>query len=246
MSQLGLANAADISSRHLCFLETGRARPSREMVQHLARELDIPLSEQNALLIAAGYAPIYGQRELAAPELAPVRQALDFILLQQEPYPAIVMDGQWNIVMQNQATARIFGLFQTPVKTGEVENAMRSVFHPDGLRKCLVNWEELAGQLMQTLHREAADGTNVAVARLRDELLTYPGVLTLWKIPDPTILVPPLLTLRLKKDDTSLAFFSTMTTFAAPRDITLQQLRIECFYPADAATAAMARRLAVS
>jgi hypothetical protein len=125
-------------------------------------------------------------------------------------------------------------------------NAMRTLFHPDGIRPFVTNWEEIAGPLMQTLHREAAGGTNPAAARLRDEVLAYPGVPSPWKIPDPSAPPPPLLTLRLRKDDTAIALFSTLTTFATPRDVTLQQLRIECFYPADAATEELARSLAAA
>jgi transcriptional regulator with XRE-family HTH domain len=246
VSQLALATEAEISGRHLSFLETGRAQPSREMVQLLARVLDVPLGGQNSLLIAAGFAPIYGERELSAPDLEHVRRALGFMLRQQEPFPAIVMDGQWNIVMQNAATQRMFRLFRPVWEAGRAraDNAMRTLFHPDGIRPFVANWEEIAGPLMQTLHREA--GTNAAAARLRDEVLAYPGVPSRWKIPDPYAPVPPLLTLRLRKGETSLALFSTLTTFATPRDVTLQQLRIECFYPADAATEELARGLAAS
>jgi len=246
VSQLALATEAQISSRHLSFLETGRAQPSREMVQRLAHVLDVPLSGQNALLVAAGYAPIYGERELSAPELEHVRRALEFILRQQEPYPAIVMDGRWDIIMRNEASQRIFGLFRPSTKEGREQalNGMRTVFHPQGIRQFLLNWEELAGPLIQTLHREAASGTNPTAASLRDELLAYPGVPAPWKLADPYTPVPPVLTMRLKKDDASCAFFSTLTTLATPRDIMLEQLRIECFYPADAVTEETARRLA--
>lgn len=246
VSQLTLAIEAQISSRHLSFLETGRAQPSREMVQRLAHVLDVPLSGQNALLVAAGYAPIYGERELSAPELEHVRRALEFILRQQEPYPAIVMDGRWDIIMRNEASQRIFGLFRPPTKEGRKHalNGMRTVFHPQGIRQFLLNWDELAGPLIQTLHREAASGTNPTAASLRDELLAYPGVPAPWKLADPYTPVPPVLTMRLKKDDASCAFFSTLTALASPRDIMLQQLRIECFYPADAVTEETARRLA--
>ena len=246
VSQLALATDADISGRHLSFLETGRAQPSREMVQLLATVLDVPLAEQNHLLLAAGFAPIYGERALSEPELEHVRRALDFILEQQEPYPAIVFDGEWNIIMGNDAADRIFSLFPIVSATGRKagRNAMRTIFHPEAIRQFIVNWEELAAPLLQTLHREAAEGINVAAARLREELLTYPGVPSRWKVPDPLSVVPPLLTMRLKKDDVSLAFFSTLTMLATPRDITLQQLRIECFYPADTITEETARRLA--
>lgn len=247
VSQLVLATEADISGRHLSFLETGRAQPSREMVQLLATALDVPLAEQNNLLVAAGYAPIYGARGLSAPELDHVRHALEFILKQQEPYPAIVFDGKWNIMMRNDAADRIFSLFRITSATGRKEgrNAMRTIFHPEAMRQFIVNWEEYAGPLMQALHREAADGLNVNAARLRDELLTYPGVPSRWTVPDPLSVVPPMLTMRLKRDDVSLAFFSTLTMLATPRDVTLQELRIESFYPADTITQETARRLAV-
>jgi transcriptional regulator with XRE-family HTH domain len=248
VSQLRLAMDAEISGRHLSFLETGRAQPSREMVQLLTTALDVPLAEQNSFLVAAGYAPMYSQSSLAAPELEHVKRALDFILKQQEPYPAIVFDGEWNITQRNDAAKRVFSLFPIVSPAGRKVgwNAIRSVFHPEALRPYIANWEEYAGALMQALHREAADGTNASAARLRDELLTYPDVAPRWKVPDPFSVVPPLLTMRLKKDDLSLAFFKTLTMFAVPRDITLQQLRIECFYPADTITEDTARRLSVN
>jgi transcriptional regulator with XRE-family HTH domain len=245
VSQLALATEAQISSRHMSFLETGRAQPSREMVHRLAHVLDVPLGGQNALLVAAGYAPMYGERALSAPELEHVRRALEFILRQQEPYPAIVMDGRWDIIMGNEASQRIFGLFRPPTQEGRAHalNGMRTVFHPQGIRQFLLNWEELAGPLIQMVHRDAASGTNPAAASLRDELLAYPGVPAPWKLADPCTPVPPMLTMRLKKDDVCFAFFSTLTALATPRDIMLEQLRIECFYPADAVTEETARRL---
>ena len=248
MSQLALAAEAEVSARHLCFLETGRAQPSREMVQLLAGVLEVPLGDCNALLLAAGYAPAYGERTLEAPELEHVRRALQFILRQQQPYPAIVVDGKWDIVMRNEAASRIFGLFHEPPGLGRAEagNALRMVCHPRGLRRYLVNWEEFAKPLIQTIHREAAGGTNRAAARLRDELLAYPGMPPQWKNPDPRAPAAPVLTMRLAKGDISLAFFSTLTTLATPRDVVLEQLRIECFYPADRATEETARRLAAA
>jgi transcriptional regulator with XRE-family HTH domain len=246
MSQLALAVEAEISARHLCFLETGRAQPSREMVHLLAGALELSLGDRNAMLLAAGYAPAYAERSLQAPEMDHVRRALGFILRQQEPYPAIVVDGEWNTVLRNDAATRIFGLFLGPSPPGPAlrRNAMHQICHPEGLRRFIVNWEEFAGPLIQTLHREAAGGANPAAARLRDELLTYPGMPARWKIPDPHAPATPVLTMRLQKDDVSLAFFTTLTMLATPRDVTLEQLRIECFYPADRATEKTARRLA--
>jgi transcriptional regulator with XRE-family HTH domain len=245
MSQLTLATEAGISTRHLSFLETGRAQPSREMVQLLAGMLDVPLGDRNALLVSAGYAPAYGERPLSAPELEPVRRALQFTLRQQEPFPALVVDGEWNIVMRNEGAARIFDLFLDPdCGHDAAPNVMRIVFCPGGLRRHIVNWEELAECLVNSLHRQVAATGSDAMARLRDELLAYPGVPVRWSVPDPSVTMPPLVSMHLRKDDLSLTFFSMITTMGTPRDVTLQQLKIECFFPADAATEQVARRLA--
>ncbi len=245
MSQLTLATEAGISTRHLSFLETGRAQPSREMVQLLAGMLDVPLGDRNALLVSAGYAPAYGERPLSAPELEPVRRALQFTLRQQEPFPALVVDGEWNVVMRNEGAARIFDLFIAPdCDDDQTPNVMRTVFCPDGLRRYIVNWEELAECLVNSLHRQVAATGSDAMARLRDELLGYPGVPARWSVPDPTITMPPLVGMQLRKDDLSLTFFSMITTLGTPRDVTLQQLKIECFFPADVATEQLARSLA--
>jgi hypothetical protein len=213
------------------------------MVRRLGGVLDLPLDEHNALLLAAGYAPAYGARDLGAPELVHVRRAFTFILRQQEPYPALVVDPEWNVVMHNDASHRIFGLFRpTPPLPPEIrKNALLATFHPDGMRRFIVNWEELARPLMHTVHREAA--TSESVARLRDALLAYPGVPARWKVPDPAAAAAPVLSMQLRRGDLSLAFFSTITTLATPQDVTLQRLRIECFHPADAATEAAAARL---
>ena len=218
------------------------------MVQLLATVLDVPLGDRNAMLLAAGYAPAYGERDLAAPELEHVRRALAFVLRQQEPFPALVVDENWDIVMANPASGRIFGLFKGPVSlaTELARNALHMICHPDGIRRYIVNWEEFAGPLVQMLHREAAGSRNTVAARLRDTLLAYPGMPPRWKMPDPRAPVPPVLTMQLKRDDLAVGFFSTLTMLATPRDIMLEQLRIECFYPADEATEATARQLAAS
>ena len=245
MSQITLAADAEISARHLCFLETGRAHPSREMVQRLAAVLDVPLADRNALLLVAGYAPAWPQRALDAPDLEHIRGALDFILERQEPFPAIVMDQEWNIVKTNRAARRIFGFFgaTSALSPQHARNVMHMICHPRGLRRHIVNWDEFGGPLMQTIHREAATGPNTAGARLRDELLAYRDMPARWKAPDPHSPSPPVLTIRLKKDDVTLAFFSTLTMLATPHDVMLEQLKIECFYPADTNTEGVAPRL---
>ena len=218
------------------------------MVQLLGNTLDLPLNEQNALHRAAGYAPPYGERDLAALDLGHVRRALEFILHQQEPYPGIVIDGRWDIRMRNDASRRLFRPFHEAYEIGDTraENAMHVVFHPKGLRQFIVNWEEFAGSLIQILHREVAQSGNSAAAQLRDEIFTYPGLPSGWKVPHGPSHDSPVLPMRLRKDDLDLAFFSTLTTFAMPRDVALQQLKIECFYPADAKTAEVARQLAAA
>jgi hypothetical protein len=213
------------------------------MVQLLAGMLDVPLGERNALLVSAGYAPIYGDRPLGAPELEPVRRALQFILRQQEPYPALVVDGQWNIVMRNDASRRIFQQFRGSI---ESVNVMRTVFDPRGIRPFIVNWLEVAECLMHSIHREVAATGSEAVVRLRDELLAYPGVPARWKAPDGLSAVPPLVSMQMRHGDLAMSFFSMITMFATPRDVALQQLKIECFFPVDAVTEQTARRLAAA
>ena len=244
MSQLGLATEAGISTRHLSFLETGRAQPSREMVQLLAGMLDVPLLERNALLVSAGYAPVYGERPLAAPELAHVRRALEYTLRQQEPYPALVMNGQFDIVMRNDASRRIFEVFRGPVRDDQTINGIRTVFDPNGLRPYIANWDEMAECMLQSLQREIALTASAELVQLRDELLSYPGVPSRLGGLTASVGEPPLINLHLRKGNLSLAFFSAVTFLSRARDITLHDLKVECFFPADSVTEQFTRSLA--
>ena len=245
LTQIELAGDANISARHLCFLETGRAQPSRDMVQVLGSALDLPLEERNALHVAAGFLPPHGDRGLAADNLQHVRRALDFILRQQEPYPGIVVDGRWDVRIRNEASARLFKAFREAydIEPGLADNAMHVVFHPGGLRQFIVNWEEFAGQMIQILHRDVAQGGRVA-AELLGEILTYPGLPAEWRRPRNPAGSSPVMTMQLAKGSIRLAFFSTFTTLAMPTDAALQKLKIECFYPADDATVGIAREMA--
>jgi transcriptional regulator with XRE-family HTH domain len=246
-SQLALATEAGVSTRHLSFLETGRATPSREMVQLLTAMLDVPLHERNALLLAAGYAPMYGDRGLDAAELDRLHHALDFILRQQEPYPALVIDGAWNILRRNRAADRIFGFFSGPQPYDSARpNAMRALFHPHGLRRCVSNWEELAFPMLRALHRQAALDPGDSVARLHDEVLAYAGVSAQWAAADDGAPVPPMCVMRLRKGDVSMSLLCMITMVQSPCDVTLQSLRVECFYPADRATEEAAHRFATA
>lgn len=245
LSQLELAGEANVSARHLSFLESGRSQPSREMVQLLGTALDLPLEERNVLHVAAGFVPPYGNREQAPENIPHVRQALDFMLRQQEPYPAIVIDGHWDIRLRNDATRRMFSIFRQSyeVEPAIADNAMHTVFHPKALRQFIMNWEEFAGGMIQILHREVAQGSRVS-AQLLSEIMIYPGVAVFSKSAKAPEVASPIMTMQLQKGYLRLDFFSTFTTFAMPADAALQQLKIECFYPADDATAEIARKLA--
>lgn len=235
MSQLDLALEAEISTRHVSFIETGRAQPSREMVTRLAEALEVPLRERNGLLIAAGYAPRYRETDLSTPDMALARRAVEFILSQQEPYPAIVLDRHWELLMANRGAARLLGtvLGGPPAES----NLLRLVFRPDGLRPFIANWEEVAGDMIRRVHHEVDWAPTDDVLRgLLAEVLSYPGIPAHWHTRSVDESARPLLAVVFRKDDLELRFVSTMTTFGTPQDITLEELRIECSFPADEAT----------
>jgi transcriptional regulator with XRE-family HTH domain len=235
MSQLDLALEAQVSARHLSFIETGRSRPSAEMVTHLAEQLDVPLRERNQLLLAAGYAPAYGQRGLDEPEMGPVREALDRVLRGHEPYPAMVVDRHWGMVAANSAV----GLLTEGVAAHLLEppvNVLRVSLHPEGIAPRIVDLASWRAHILDRLGRQAVSTGDPALAALHEELAGYPG-----GEPGPspdldagTIAVP----LRLRHGDRELAFISTATTFGTAVDITVSELAIESFFPADEATAA--------
>jgi transcriptional regulator with XRE-family HTH domain len=247
LSQLALAIEAEISSRHLSFLETGRSRPSREMVLLLAEVLDVPPRARNDLLAAAGYAPIYRESSLDAPEMAGFRRALDFLLRQQEPYPAIVLDRYWNILLGNEGTARFMELFMDAAAVDALgaPNGLRLICHPEGLRRYILNWEWTAAALIQWLHRDLLRSADVGQQLLLEELLAYPDVPRNWRTLDLDAPSAPFLTIEMQKGDTHLKFFTTLTTLGTPYDITLHELRIESFFPADESTDLALRRLQV-
>ncbi|HEX3773168.1 MAG TPA: helix-turn-helix transcriptional regulator, partial [Polyangiaceae bacterium] len=176
-SQLSLAMHAGVSAKHLCFVETGRAKPSREMVLLLAGALDVPLREQNMLLLAAGFAPEFAESALDAPELAAVRRALDAILRQQEPFPAVVLNRRWDILHRNDGARRFFGFLVGERANTSSPNVLRMMFHPDGLRPFVSNWLAVGEALIRRAHREAVGGVpDPSTRTLLDEVLSYPGV----------------------------------------------------------------------
>lgn len=240
MSQLDLGIEADVSARHISFLETGRARPSREMAMKLAEELDIPLRHRNRLLVAAGFAPVFREREVRAPEMDVVRQALDKILAGHEPYPALVVDKAWNLVAANAAAAMFMdGVPEELLK--EPINVMRLSLHPEAMGGRLVNLPEVRAHLLHGLRRQAEMSGDGQLAELHDELAgyTYPGVeLNVAHVPGPgDILVP----LRIRHGDRILSMFTTIATFGTPLDVTVSELAIETFWPNDEETAAAFR-----
>ncbi len=236
VSQLDLASEAGVSTRHVSFIETGRATPSREMVLHLAEHLEIPLRERNALLTAAGYAPLYRETQLDAPEMAAVRRALKKILEAHEPFPAVVVDRHWNRVAANQnAVLFIEGVASHLLE--EPANVLRLTLHPEGFAPRIINFEEWSSHLLARLQRQVALTADAVLAELMEELRGYPGVTQQAVFPELKGAEKVFVPLRLRWQEQELTFFSTVSTFGTAVDITLAELAVECFYPADKETA---------
>ncbi|MDX2220699.1 MAG: helix-turn-helix transcriptional regulator [Burkholderiales bacterium] len=246
LSQLDLALEAGVSTRHLSCVETGKSQPSRDMVARLADALEMPLRERNALFVAAGFAPRYRETGLATPALAPVRRAIEFILAQQEPYPAFVMNRHWDVLHVNAAAIR-FNRFLMQGGESRHTNMLHQFFDPADLRSAVANWEEIAGDLIHHLHLEvAASLSDVRARTLLDEVLAYPGVPSRWRNRELESAPAPLLTTVFQRGGYELRFFSTYSTFGTPHDVTLDDLRIECCFPGDDATAGFCRELALA
>lgn len=243
-SQLDLALEAGISARHLSYVETGKSQPSREMIERLAATLAMPLRERNALLNAAGYAAHYAETPLDAPELARIQRAVDFILAQQDPYPAFVLNRHWDILQANDAALRV-NAFLLAGRASPHRNMLHHVFDRQDLGGVLDNWEEVAGDLIHHLRQDIAARPGDARARdLLEDVLALPGVPTPWRERDDAARASPLLTTTFVRDGQRLRFFSSITVFATPRDVTLDEVRIECCFPMDDATADFCRNLA--
>ncbi len=241
LSQLDLSLEAAVSSRHLSFVETGRSRPSRELVLHLAEELEVPLRERNTLLLAAGYAPAYPENRLEAEVMAPARAALDSILAGHAPFPAIIVDGRWDLVTANEPALAILSEDVAAELLAPPANALRACLHPDGLAPRIVNLADYGAHLLTRLRRQALLSGDAALGELHDELAAYPGVQAASSsamAPEDLLFSP----LRLRSGDDELLLFSTLATFGTALDVTLSELAIESFFPGDAATREALRR----
>jgi len=242
LSQLDLALEADVSARHVSFLETGRSRPSREMLLRLADQLDIPLRDRNALLVAAGFAPVYPERSLDDPALRAAREAVELLLAGHEPYPAIAIDRQWTLVASNRAIAPLLvgispELLQPPV------NVLRLSLHPDGLAPRIANLAEWRAHLLERLRHQVEITADPELSDLLEYLRRYPVKSDGESVGDrdlASVVVP----LRLRTDRGLLTFLSTTTIFGTPVDVTLSELAIESFFPANQETKQALRRLA--
>jgi transcriptional regulator with XRE-family HTH domain len=245
MSQLDLAGEAEISTRHLSFVETGRSAPSREMVLRLAERLDVPLRERNALLVAAGYAPMYRERPLDDPALSVARDAVQLILKSHEPYPALAVDRHWNLLAANAMVPHLLANADPSLLQGKV-NVLRLSLHPRGLARMIVNLGQWRHHLFERLRQQVQATGDPALVALQEELRGYP-------VPDDADatrldgeLLGVAMPLKMRTAVGVLSFISTTTVFGTPVDVTLQELALETFFPADAATAAALRELAAS
>jgi transcriptional regulator with XRE-family HTH domain len=245
LSQLALALDAEVSTRHLSFLETGRSRPSREMLLRLMERLEVPLRERNLILLAAGYSPLYPERSLNDPALQAARQAVDRVLAAHKPYPAHAVDRHWTLVASNDVAWPLIGevapaLLEPPI------NVLRLSLHPEGLASRIVNLGQWRAHILHRLRQQAESSADPVLDALLEELVSYPapkedGTEAQLRDLYASGVVTPL---RLRSSWGVLALFSTITIFGTPVDITLSEIAIEAFFPADEATAETLRRIA--
>jgi transcriptional regulator with XRE-family HTH domain len=245
MSQLDLALRAGFSARHLSFIETGRSQPSRQALLVIAETLDVPLRERNRLLEAGGYAHVYPQTPLAADEMRHVRGVLQFLLDRHEPYGAVVLDRYSNLLMSNAASTRLMGTLVDPAMPVGTPNLLRMVFHPLGLRRWIVNWGEVGRHLLSRAERELGPVEDDETGRaLLEELRGHADFPA--HAPTPAALKPSdvLLPVEIRKGELHVRLFSAIMTLGTPQDVTLQELRIETFFPADETSGALMRTMA--
>jgi transcriptional regulator with XRE-family HTH domain len=236
-SQMELGLRAGVSTRHLSFIENGRAAASREMVLLLAQTLDVPLRERNALLAAGGYAAAYAETPLDGVQMQMLRRMLQAMIDHHEPYGAVVVDRCWNVILANRAIGRILGLFLEPEVLAAPLNHARLLLAPGGLRQHLRNWESVAAAMLARMQREVqATPSDAPKQALLEEVLAYPGMAAVLRSPESERAPAPFLPLHLAKDGLELQLFTAITSVGTPQDVTAQELRVETFFPADPAT----------
>ncbi len=246
LSQLQLALAAGCSQRHVSFLELGRTKPSREMVLRLSAALNVPLRNSNELLLSAGYAPVWAETDLGSQILAPIRRALDYMLMQQEPFPAVVVDRRWNVLQANKGAVALVEFLVGPIKPGVTLNLADALVAPDVLRPHLTNWIDVVRYFLRSAEADAAAYGTTETAGLLERLLGYDGVRTALSSTVPLATDGPVLPMHFQKGETTLRLFTTIATLGTPQDITLQELRIESFFPMDDETRELFRVWALS
>jgi len=246
VSQLDLSLEASVSQRQISFIESGRSVPGRHTILSLAQTLDVPLRERNALLLAAGYAPVYSEAPWNAQEMHSVIRALERVVRQHEPFPAIVMDRQWNVLMTNDATPRFFNHFIDMASRKGPRNMLHLIFDPQGMRPFVADWDNVSRSLLQRVYRESVghvidDNTR----HLLDELLAYPDVPRDWRAHHAPSASPtmPVIPLGFVSEGVVLRYFSLVTSVGTPQTIAAQELRLECMFPADDATEARHQQL---
>ncbi|TWD80942.1 DNA-binding XRE family transcriptional regulator [Kribbella amoyensis] len=237
LSQLDLANRVDVSTRHVSFVETGRAKPSRDMVLRLAEHLDVPLRDRNQLLLAGGFAPIYSEASLHSPAMLAIRETLRRLLKGHDPYPALVVDRWWNVVEANAGIA-LFTEDVAPALLGAPINALRLMLHPDGVARRITNLPEVRASALASLQRQAASTADPELQDLYEEIRGYAAGERA-ELPGPAEVVIPL---KLRHGDRELSLLTTIATFGTPLDVTVSELMIEQFFPADEATAEFLRQ----
>ncbi|WP_116135195.1 helix-turn-helix domain-containing protein [Trinickia diaoshuihuensis] len=246
VSQLDLSLEAGVSQRQISFIESGRSVPGRDTLLALAQTLDVPLRERNALLLAAGYAPIYSEAPWNAQEMHSVVRALERVVRQHEPFPAIVMDRHWNVLMTNDAAPRFFDCFiDMAARTGP-RNMLHLIFDPQGMRPFVADWDAVSRSLLQRVYRESVGNViDAGTRRLLDELLAYPDVPRDWKTHygPPAAPTMPVIPMDFISEGSVLRYFSMVTTVGAPRSVVAEELRLECMFPADDETEARHRAL---
>lgn len=237
MSQLDLAVMADVSSRHLSFIETGRSRASVDMLKRLARELGLSCRDTNRLLLAAGYAPAFSENSLDSEAMAPVRQALEIMLVNHDPYPAVVLDAHWNVLMANQGQqAMMAAMIAERGPFPATSNVVELVFHPDGYRPFLVNWDKVAGFLLRRLRRDMQARPDPALDALMSRLAELADIDSLLGQDTAKGQTEPMLALDIELGGQRLRSFSTLASFGTALDVVMEELRIEHYFPADDAT----------